>query len=51
MTLHTFNKNEETRFYFFKNLMENIIKENVEKVALIPHTHVLQPTFEDDGID
>jgi hypothetical protein len=28
-------------FTFKNNLVEHIIKENVEKVALIPHTHVL----------
>jgi hypothetical protein len=34
-------------------VMERMIKANIKKVALIPPTHVLQPTFEgdeDDGI-
>ncbi len=29
--------------------MEAIITQSVEKVALIPLTHVYQPTFENDG--
>jgi len=35
---------------FIENkVMEAIITWNVEKVALIPFTHVYQPTFESDG--
>jgi len=35
---------------FIKNkVMEAIITQSVEKVALIPLTHVHQPTFENDG--
>jgi hypothetical protein len=35
---------------FIKNkVMEAIITQSVEKVALIPFTHVYQPTLESDG--
>jgi hypothetical protein len=36
---------------FIKNkVMDTIITQSVEKVALIPLTHVYQPTFENDGV-
>jgi hypothetical protein len=31
------------------NLMEAIVTRSVEKVALMPFTHVYQPTFESGG--
>jgi hypothetical protein len=35
---------------FIKNkVMEAILTRSVEKVALIPFTHVYQPTLESDG--
>jgi hypothetical protein len=52
-TLHAHNRNEETRFYQKQLVMKCIIKASIEKVALIPPTNVLQPTFEgyeNDGI-
>jgi hypothetical protein len=35
---------------FIKNkVVEAIVTQNVEKIALIPPTHVYQPTLESDG--
>ncbi len=48
MPLHAHIGNEEKGFHK-KNVMEAIITRSVEKIALIPLTHVYQPTLESDG--
>ncbi len=48
MPLHAHIGNEKKGFIKNK-VMEAIITQNVKKVALIPLTHVNQPTFESDG--
>ncbi len=45
--LHAHIGNEEKGFIKNK-VMETIITQSVEKVALIPLTHVYQPTLESD---
>jgi hypothetical protein len=53
MTLHAHNKNEKNWGFIQNKVVECIVKGSVEKLALIPSTHVLQPTSEgdeDDGI-
>jgi hypothetical protein len=46
--LHAHIGNEKKGFIKNK-VMEAIITQNVKKVALIPPTHVYQPTLENDG--
>jgi hypothetical protein len=48
MPLHAHIGNEKKGFIKNK-VMEAIITQSVEKVALIPFTHVYQPTLESDG--
>jgi len=47
-TLHAHIGNEKKGFIKNK-VMDAIITQSVEKVALIPFTHVYQPTLESDG--
>jgi hypothetical protein len=46
--LHAHIGNEENKFHEYK-VMEAIVTQSVEKVALIPLTHVYQPTLDNDG--
>jgi hypothetical protein len=49
MPLHAHIGNEKKGFHKKNKVMETIITQNVEKAALIPLTHLYQPTLESDG--
>jgi hypothetical protein len=49
MPLHAHIGNEKKQGFIKNKVMEAIITRSMEKIALIPFTHVYQPTLESDG--